>query len=218
MDRRCQCPPTCVKIGVSPRGAQVRQTTGCCESPLSSSKTSQACRRLAFFLAAPSVASSTARWLSRPVRGPAGPAVGGTTPTPAGSARHAQDGAAPGEVRDHLPAARGSVHRSVLKPAAPGPARSAPATAANSFAFQLRLAAGPPRPFEPGPALRLPRVVPVVCALPRHAKGLGHGRLRRATREQPRRLQPARFQRGNIPVRKRWKIHASTCDRTGEIR
>jgi len=42
MDRRFQWPPVCLRIGVSPRGAQVRRTTGCCETPLSSSKTIQA--------------------------------------------------------------------------------------------------------------------------------------------------------------------------------
>jgi len=44
--------------GRFPRGAHVRQTTGCCERPLSSSKTIQARRRRACFLAAASAESS----------------------------------------------------------------------------------------------------------------------------------------------------------------
>src|SRR5439155_16563892 len=40
------------RTGVWPRGAHVRRTTGCCDTPLSSSKTIQACRRRAFFLPA----------------------------------------------------------------------------------------------------------------------------------------------------------------------
>lgn len=80
---------------------------------------------------------------------------------------------------------------------------------------QLRLAARPPRALQPRSALGLPRVVPVMRTDPRHAKLLGHGRLRRASREQARRLQPARFQRGKIPS---GSGHASACDDTRDIR
>jgi len=80
---------------------------------------------------------------------------------------------------------------------------------------QLWLAAGPARALQPRPASDLPRVVPVVRADPRHAKLLGHRRLRCASREQPRGLQPARFQRGKIPS---GSGHTSACDDTREIR
>ena len=46
-------PPVWIRTGVSPRGAHVRRTTGCCEISLSSSKTSHACRRRAFFFLRP---------------------------------------------------------------------------------------------------------------------------------------------------------------------
>ncbi len=80
---------------------------------------------------------------------------------------------------------------------------------------QLWLAAGPSRALQPRTASGLPRVVPVVRADPRHAKLLGHRCLRGASREQPRGLQPARFQRGKIPS---GSGHASACDDTREIR
>ena len=51
-DSRCQL-KGCVRTGVSPRGAQVRRTTGTWEMPLSSSKTSQARWRRAFFFTCP---------------------------------------------------------------------------------------------------------------------------------------------------------------------
>ena len=81
--------------------------------------------------------------------------------------------------------------------------------------IQLRLAARPSRALQPRPASDFPRVVPVVRADPRHAKLLGDRRLRCASREQPRGLQPARFQRGEIPS---GSGHASACDDTREIR
>jgi hypothetical protein len=94
-----------------------------------------------------------------------------------------------------------------------GPER--PFHGSQGVGVQLRLAAGPPRALQPRAAPDLPRVVPVVRADPRHAKLLGHRRLRFASREQPRGLQPARFQRGKIPS---GSGHASACDDTREIR
>jgi hypothetical protein len=79
---------------------------------------------------------------------------------------------------------------------------------------ELRFAPGPPRALQPQPAPALPRMVPVVRTDPRHAELLGHRRLRFASREQPRGLQPARFQRGKIPS---GCGHASACDRTRRI-
>jgi hypothetical protein len=84
-----------------------------------------------------------------------------------------------------------------------------------SFGMQPRLAAGPPRALQPRAAPDLPRMVPMVRADSRHAKLLGYRRLRCASREQPRGLQPARFQRGKIPS---GSGHASACDDTREIR
>ena len=94
-----------------------------------------------------------------------------------------------------------------------GPER--PFHGSQGVGVQLRLAASPPRALQPRAASDLPRVVPVVRADPRHAKLLGHRRLRFASREQPRGLQPARFQRGKIPS---GSGHASACDDTREIR
>src|SRR5678815_2305152 len=90
-DSRFQLLPVCTSIGVAPRGAQVRRTTGCCETPLSSSKTSQARWRAAFFLAAASAWSSTRRSRPRRARARGGRAVAATTPTRAARARHAPD-------------------------------------------------------------------------------------------------------------------------------
>lgn len=119
-----------------------------------------------------------------------------------------------GQALDHLGCA-GQRPQIGAKPmrARTGPER--PGHGGQRVGIQLRLAAGPPRGLQPRSALRLPRVVPVVRTDPRHAKLLGHGRLRRASREQARRLQPARFQRGKIPS---GSGHASACDDTREIR
>lgn len=77
-----------------------------------------------------------------------------------------------------------------------------------------RSACGLQRP----PAVLLPGVIPVVGGHPRDAQRPGHGPLRHALREQPRRLEPTRFQGGKIPAGSSWSGHASTCDRTYEIR
>src|SRR5574337_1703189 len=62
-ERRFQVAPGWVRTGGSPRGAQVvRRTTGCWERPLSSSKTSHArCRRAFFYLGPPSRRSEERR-------------------------------------------------------------------------------------------------------------------------------------------------------------
>src|SRR6476659_8478985 len=77
------------------RGAHVRRTTGWCERPLSSSKTSQARRRRAFFLPAPTAYASTARSLPRRVPGPGARDAAPTSSTPGADTRRAPDGTAP---------------------------------------------------------------------------------------------------------------------------
>jgi hypothetical protein len=75
----------------------------------------------------------------------------------------------------------------------------------------------PPRascPSQPGPALCLPRMEPVVGTDPRDSQRYRYRYLRFATREQPRGFQPTRLHRGQIPCGCR---HASACDPTSEI-
>lgn len=78
-----------------------------------------------------------------------------------------------------------------------------------------------PRPTRrlegPAPVL-LPRVIPVMRGHSRDAQHPCHRGLRLPLREQARRSEPTRFQRGKIPARSSWSSHASTCDRTCEIR
>lgn len=95
------------------------------------------------------------------------------------------------------------------------PSSHSPFYGRQRFGSQPRLAPGSARPLQPRSALAFPRVVPVVRTDPRHAERPGHRRLRFASREQPRGLQPARFQRGQIPSE---SGHASACDGTREIR
>src|SRR5436309_5631283 len=94
IDKRDQLPPVWVKTGGWPRGAQVRRTTGRCETPLSSSKTIQARRRRAFFLPAASARASTARSPPRRARAPAAWDVGVTTQGAAGCTRRDRGGTA----------------------------------------------------------------------------------------------------------------------------
>lgn len=79
--------------------------------------------------------------------------------------------------------------------------------------LQLWLPAHAARPLEPGPALRLPRMEPVVGTDPGDTQRLRHRPLRFATREQPRGVQPTRLHRGKIPCE---CGHASACDSTRE--
>src|SRR5215475_15276102 len=76
-DNRSQWRTGWIRTGVSPRGAQVRRTTGCVESPLSSSKRSQARWRRAFFLPRASAAAPTAEWWPRRARALAVPGAAG---------------------------------------------------------------------------------------------------------------------------------------------
>ena len=80
---------------------------------------------------------------------------------------------------------------------------------------ELGLASRPARALQSGAAPGFPRVVPVVRTDARDAELLGHRRLRFPSREQPRGVQPARFQRDKISS---GCGHASACDRTREIR
>ena len=82
---------------------------------------------------------------------------------------------------------------------------------------ELGFASRPARRLEGGAAVRLPRVIPVVGRHPRDAQRPRHRSLRLALREQARRSEPTRFQRGKIPAHSSWSPHASTCDRTREI-
>jgi hypothetical protein len=61
-------------------------------------------------------------------------------------------------------------------------------------------------------------VIPVMRCHSRDAQHPCHRGLRLPLREQARRSEPTRFQRGKIPARSSWSSHASTCDRTCEIR
>jgi hypothetical protein len=61
-------------------------------------------------------------------------------------------------------------------------------------------------------------VIPVVRRHARDTQHPCHRGLRLPPREQARRSEPTRFQRGKIPARSIWSPHASTCDRTREIR
>lgn len=83
---------------------------------------------------------------------------------------------------------------------------------------QLGFAPRAARRLEGRAAVRLPRVIPVVGRHPRDAQRPCHRSLRLALCEQARRSEPTRFQRGKIPARSSWSPHASTCDRTHEIR
>ena len=95
-------------------------------------------------------------------------------------------------------ATRGSVQRSVRNPCAAGPARSAPSTAAKAAMLSWGLRPALARALQSGAAPGFPRVVPVVRTDARDAELLGHRRLRFPSREQPRGVQPARFQRDKI--------------------
>ena len=66
---------------------------------------------------------------------------------------------------------------------------------------EARFAPGSACPLEPRSPLRFPCVIPVVGGDSGNAQRLRHPSLRFATREQPRGLEPTRFQRGKIPWR-----------------
>lgn len=83
---------------------------------------------------------------------------------------------------------------------------------------ELWLAPRPARGLQRPAAGLLPGVIPVVRGHSRDSQRPRHGRLRLAPREQTRSSEPTRFQRGKIPARSNWSGHASTCDRTYEIR
>lgn len=79
----------------------------------------------------------------------------------------------------------------------------------------------PPRSaggFQPSAAMYLPRVIPVVGGHPGDVQRPRDRSLRLAARKQSGSSEPTRFQRGKIPARPSWSGHASTCDRTCEIR
>jgi len=81
-----------------------------------------------------------------------------------------------------------------------------------------RLAARPARRFQPLPPLGAPGLIPVIRGRSRHAQLPRHRGLRFAPREQPRGLEPARFQRSKIPTgsaARSW--HESAWHRTREI-
>lgn len=67
------------------------------------------------------------------------------------------------------------------------------------LALEPRLAPGPARGFEPGPPIRLPRLMPMIHRCRRHAQDPRHRRLRLATREQLCGAEPSSFQRSKIP-------------------
>ena len=77
-----------------------------------------------------------------------------------------------------------------------------------------RFSAQSPRGFQAGPAMPAPDVIPPMRRLPRHPECPHDRRLRLALPEQPRRFEPARFQRGTAPWPLRWSGHASASDGT----
>jgi hypothetical protein len=83
---------------------------------------------------------------------------------------------------------------------------------------ELRLAARSARGLQGPATVLLPGVKPVMGGDPRDSQRACHGALRLVLREQARRSEPTRFQRGKIPARSSWSGHASPCDRTHEIR
>ena len=83
---------------------------------------------------------------------------------------------------------------------------------------ELGLAPRAARRLEGLAAPFLPGVIPVVGGHPSDPQRPRHGSLRLALREQPRRSEPTRFQRGKIPARSNWSDHASTCNGTYQIR
>jgi hypothetical protein len=145
-DSRFQLLRTCVRTGVSPHGAQVRRTTGCWESPLSSSKTSQARCRRAFVLPPATALGPTGEWRPRRVRRPGAPAAGATSSSAAGSARHG-----PGETegRSGARSPRRSAARSTGRSQTRGPGARAgapdrPAPAAEDSGAACGPAGRPP--------------------------------------------------------------------------
>jgi hypothetical protein len=80
--------------------------------------------------------------------------------------------------------------------------------------IEPRLPAQPARRFQPLPAALAPGVIPPMRRLPTDRETPHDRGLRLALREQPRGLEPARFQRGNVPPLPRWRGHASASDRT----
>jgi hypothetical protein len=74
--------------------------------------------------------------------------------------------------------------------------------------------AQPPRGFQSRPAAAPPDVIPAMCRLPTDPEPPHDRGLRRALHEQPRRFEPAGFQRSTAPLPLLWSGHASASDGT----
>ena len=72
----------------------------------------------------------------------------------------------------------------------------------------------PPRGFQSLTAAPAPDVIPAMRRLPTDPEPPHDRRLRLALRKQPRRFEPARFQRSHVPSPPPWSGHASASDGT----
>ena len=71
-----------------------------------------------------------------------------------------------------------------------------------------------PRRFQARPAAPAPEVIPAMRRLPTDPEPPHDRRLRLALPEQPRRFEPAGFQRSTAPLPLLWSGHASASDGT----
>lgn len=79
-------------------------------------------------------------------------------------------------------------------------------------AIEPRFASRPSGAFQRRAALRPPCVIPTMRRHPAHAEGTRYRRLGLAPGEQPRGLEPPRFQRSKIPTSS-WHVTASQSTR-----
>ena len=77
-----------------------------------------------------------------------------------------------------------------------------------------RLSAQPPHRLQTLASPSAPEVIPAMRRLPTDAEPLHDRGLRLALREQPRRFEPPRFQRGTAPSPSSWTGHAPASDST----
>jgi hypothetical protein len=104
------------------------------------------------------------------------------------------------------------------EPRGPRPGPQRPLDLRQCRRLESGLPSCPPGRSQAPAAVRPPRVIPVMGGHPADVQRPRDRALRLAAREQSGRPKPTRFQRGKIPARLTWSGHASTCDRTYEIR
>lgn len=95
-----------------------------------------------------------------------------------------------------------------------GAAPQGPVDLGQLLPLQPWLAPGAPGGFEPGSALGLPGPIPAAGRHGRDVQRPGDGGLRLATREQPRGLKPACFQRVEVPAGTTRSRHHSAWHRS----